>query len=133
MLAKAAVRQTARSGRAGPGRLPWMTGTDDAGAPLHGHPHSAEADVACAMAHGELPASTGDRRLVAVFASSVAVTLAHIAAHVGYDVVVLDPDPERPCPGLARVSDVAAVHLDDRTDVVVTCLLYTSDAADDLL
>jgi len=120
MLAKAAVRQTARSGRAGPGRLPWMTGTDDAGAPPHGHPHSAEADVACAMAHGELPASTGDRRLVAVFASSVAVTLAHIAAHVGYDVVVLDPDPERPCPGLARVSDVAAVHLDDRTDVVVT-------------
>ena len=45
-----------------------MTGTDDAGAPPHGHPHSAEADVACAMAHGELPASTGDRRLVAVFA-----------------------------------------------------------------
>ena len=52
------------------------------------HPHEHEHDLACAMAHGEVPAPTGDRRLVAVFASPVARELAHVAAHVGYEVVV---------------------------------------------
>ena len=100
----------------------------DSGAHAHRHPHSAarraegsaEGDAAYAMAHGDLPAPTGDRRLVAVFASPVAFELAHVAAHVGYEVVVLEPDANRPCRGLTRVPDAAAAGLDDRTDVVVT-------------
>lgn len=82
--------------------------------------HDHGGDIACAIAHGDVPAPTGDRRLVAVFASPVALELAHIAAHVGYEVVVLEPDPERSCGGLPRVADAESAGLDDRTDVVVT-------------
>src|SRR4051795_12936602 len=78
------------------------------------------SEIACAMATGELPAPTGDRRLVAVFASPVARELAHMALHVGFEVLVLDPDPERPSGGLLQVADIAAAGLDGRTDVVVT-------------
>jgi catechol 2,3-dioxygenase-like lactoylglutathione lyase family enzyme len=92
---------------------------------LHEPPHSGAHpehihDESCAMAHGTLPAPTGDRRLVAVFASPVARELAHIATHVGYEVVVLEPDPARGCEPFQRVADASAAHLDDRTDVVVT-------------
>ena len=76
--------------------------------------------MACAIAHGDVPAPTGDRRLVAVFASPVALELAHVAAHVGYEVVVLEPDPGRSTSGLPRVGDATAAGLDERTDVVVT-------------
>lgn len=72
------------------------------------------------MAHGDHPAPTGDRRLVAVFASPVALELAHFAAHVGYEVVVLEPDADRPCGSLRRVGEAASAGLDERTDVVVT-------------
>jgi xanthine dehydrogenase accessory factor len=92
----------------------------------HSHAHGdmsstgAARDLACAMAHGDVPPPTGDRRLVAVFASPVALELAHIAAHVGYDVMVLEPDPDRSCAGLPRAADAAAAGLDEWTDVVVT-------------
>jgi xanthine dehydrogenase accessory factor len=82
-----------------------------------------EADPACAVAHGAAPPLVEDRRLVAVFASPVATELAHFAAHVGFDVVVLEPDPARSDDadgGRPTVRDVAAARLDDRTDVVVT-------------
>ena len=72
------------------------------------------------MAHGELPAPTGDRRLVLVFASPVAAELAHFAGHLGYDVQVVDPDAERRLPGAALLASVAAARLDPKTDVVVT-------------
>jgi len=75
-------------------------------------------DVACAMAHGELPAPSGDRRLVAVFASPVAVQLVHLAAHVGFECVVLDPAQDLDGTTTVRTADEAGI--DERTDVVVT-------------
>ena len=81
------------------------------------HVHPA-GDIACAMAHGLVPAPTGERRLVAVFASPVAVQLVHLAAHVGYECVVLDP--ERDQDGVRTVRSAAEAGIDDRTDVVVT-------------
>ena len=77
-------------------------------------------EEACAIAHGDLPVPAGDRRLVAVFASPVALELAHLAAHVGYDVVVLDPDATRSADPYPRVLDTGDAELDERTDVVVT-------------
>ncbi len=88
----------------------------------HPHDHDGEHvhDLSCAMAHGLVPAPTGDRRLVAVFASPVAAELAHLAAHAGYDVVVLEPDDDRGTGPYVRVADAAAAALDEHTDVVVT-------------
>ncbi len=80
-------------------------------------PH-AHTDIACAMAHGDVPAPTGDRRLVAVFASPVALQLVHLAAHVGYECVVLDPTDE--LDGVACFRTAAEAGIDDTTDVVVT-------------
>jgi xanthine dehydrogenase accessory factor len=79
------------------------------------HDHS---DIACAMAHGDVPAPTGERRLVAVFASPVALQLVHLAAHVGFDCVVVDP--ARDLDGARTFRSAAQAGIDDRTDVVVT-------------
>ncbi len=89
---------------------------------IHDHDHSdgAAHDEACAIAHGDLPIPSTHRRLVAVFASPVAFELAHFAAHVGFVVVVLDPDAARSAGRLPRVSTVADALLDDRTDFVFT-------------
>jgi xanthine/CO dehydrogenase XdhC/CoxF family maturation factor len=87
----------------------------------HQHSHGAghgSGDIACAMAHGEVPAPTDGRRLVAVFASPVALQLVHLAAHVGFDCLVLDP--ERDLEGATTVRSAGEAGLDDRTDVVVT-------------
>lgn len=78
----------------------------------------SDVDIACAMAHGQVPAPTGDRRLVAVFASPVAMQLVHLAAHVGFDCVVLDPVEE--LDGATTVRAAADALIDDGTDVVVT-------------
>jgi xanthine/CO dehydrogenase XdhC/CoxF family maturation factor len=85
------------------------------------HVHPA-GDIACAMAHGELPVPTEDRRLVAVFASPVAVQLVHLAAHVGFQCVVVDPSDPPPLAldGVRTVRSAAEADIDDRTDVVVT-------------
>ena len=83
------------------------------------HTHD-EGELACAIAHGDVPAPAGDRRLVAVFASPVSLELAHFAAHVGYEVLVLDPDPARAAGVFPVVRDASEAALDDRTDVVVT-------------
>ncbi len=82
-----------------------------------GHGHGS-GDIACAMAHGEVPAPTDGRRLVAVFASPVATQLVHLAAHVGFDCTVLDP--ERDLDGATTVRTAEQAGLDDCTDVVVT-------------
>ena len=86
----------------------------------HDHPHDHEHDAACAMAHGTVPAPTAGRRLVAVFASPVARELAHTAGHVGFDVVVLEPDLGRDGAPYPTVRTAAAAHIDATTDVVVT-------------
>ena len=85
------------------------------------HVHAA-GDLACAMAHGQVPAPTGDRRLVAVFASPVAVQLVHLAAHVGFECVVLDPSDPPPLQldGVRTVRTAEEASIDDVTDVVVT-------------
>ena len=82
-----------------------------------GHAHGS-GDIACAMAHGEVPAPTDGRRLVAVFASPVALQLVHLAAHVGFECLVVDP--EHDLDGATTVRTAAQAGLDDRTDVVVT-------------
>jgi xanthine/CO dehydrogenase XdhC/CoxF family maturation factor len=81
------------------------------------HSHGA-ADIACAMAHGDVPAPTDGRRLVAVFASPVALQLVHLAAHVGFDCVVVDP--EQDLDGARTVRTAAQAGIDGTTDVVVT-------------
>jgi xanthine/CO dehydrogenase XdhC/CoxF family maturation factor len=86
----------------------------------HEHHQDHEHDEACAMAHGLVPAPTQGRRLVAVFASPVARELAHTAAHVGYQVVVLEPDPARDGGGDVTVRTVDEAGIDPATDVVVT-------------
>jgi xanthine dehydrogenase accessory factor len=95
-----------------------------------GHADHDHDGVACAIAHGDLPASAistvgadgavGDRRLVAVFDSPVSRELAHFAQHVGYEVVVLEPEPDFSGSGFATVREVTAAQLDASTDVVVT-------------
>src|SRR5256714_1444654 len=68
-------------------------------------------DLACAMAHGDLPPSVGQRTLVAVFASPVARYLLHFAGDVGFRTVLVEP------------SDGGALDpstVDGDTDVVVT-------------
>jgi xanthine/CO dehydrogenase XdhC/CoxF family maturation factor len=86
----------------------------------HDHDHPHHGDIACAIAHGDVPAPVEDRRLVAVFASPVAMELAHVAQHVGYQVLVVDPDPSRSSEPLDRVLDADAAGIDPTTDVVVT-------------
>ena len=87
-------------------------------ASAHDHPHSH--DVACDVAHGIVPVRTPDRRLVAVFVSPVTLELAHIATHVGFQVVIVDPDPLRDVDRVERVVGIEAAALDEYTDVVVT-------------
>lgn len=88
---------------------------------VHQHPHSdSDTDPACAMAHGDLPAPTVGRRLALGFASPVAAELAHFGAHLGFQVVVIEPDPQRRADAPGAVADVVAAALDEHTDVVVT-------------
>jgi xanthine dehydrogenase accessory factor len=82
-----------------------------------------EHDPACAVAHGEAPAETGDRTLLAVFTSPVAQFLLRYAADMGYRSVLLEPDTDRAAEAGRR--DLAVVTappagLDGGVDVVVT-------------
>ncbi|NKQ52796.1 XdhC/CoxF family protein [Amycolatopsis sp. K13G38] len=63
----------------------------------------------CAVAHGDAPAETAERTLVAVFASPVADHLLTIGAGLGYRTALYDPAEHAELPAL-----------DDNTDVVVT-------------
>jgi xanthine dehydrogenase accessory factor len=65
------------------------------------------------------------RRLVAVFASPVAEMLTRFGVELGFQVVLVEPDPTRlggtPRPhGDALVADLAAAELDEHTDVLLT-------------
>ncbi|WP_406691507.1 XdhC family protein [Saccharopolyspora sp. ID03-671] len=48
-------------------------------------------DAACAVAHGEVPTESGQRVLVAVFASPVAEHLLRYGRDLGYTAVLVDP------------------------------------------
>jgi xanthine dehydrogenase accessory factor len=65
------------------------------------------------------------RRLVAVFASPMAEMLLRFGVELGFQSVLVEPDPSRlmgsPRPhGDLFVHDLAAAELDDSTDVVLT-------------
>lgn len=70
-----------------------------------------DIDPACAVAHGDAPASVAGRALVAVFASPVAGYLRHFGADLGWRVGVYDP---------ADGGDTKLSAIDGDTDVVVT-------------
>lgn len=72
------------------------------------------------MAHGLVPSPTEGRRLVAVFSSPVAHQLAHLGAHVGFEVMIVDPDIERAKATNNCLTELSKVNLDGATDVVVT-------------
>ena len=85
--------------------------------------HEHEHDPACAVAHGDAPAETTDRTLIAVFASPVSDFLLRYGADLGFRGVLLEPDPERSAgldrPGIKIVTSPPA-DLTDGADVVVT-------------
>jgi xanthine dehydrogenase accessory factor len=70
-------------------------------------------------------AEQSPRRLVAVFSSPVAEILLRFGTELGFRSVLVEPDPTRligpPRPhGDTFVSDLAAAHIDEHTDVVLT-------------
>ena len=72
-----------------------------------------------------MDAEQSPRRLVAVFSSPVAEVLLRFGVELGFQSVLVEPDPTRligpPRPhGDTFVSDLAAAHLDEHTDVVLT-------------
>ncbi|WP_119729753.1 XdhC family protein [Thermomonospora amylolytica] len=81
--------------------------------------HAHDDDAACAVAHGEVKPDTGDRILVAVFASPVARYLLRYGADLGFDAFLLEPDPERAA-DWTDVKPITPADLDGRADVVVT-------------
>ena len=67
----------------------------------------------------------GPRRLVVVFESAVAEALLRLGLELGFYTVLVEPDETRligaPKPhGDSFVHDLAAAHLDEHTDVVLT-------------
>jgi xanthine dehydrogenase accessory factor len=111
---------------------------------MNEHTHDHDDDSACAVAHGAVapaspvtqprpatsatgpaptPRATGDRTLVAVFASPVAGYLLRYGADMGFRGLLLEPDEARAAgaaalgfPLLTGVPD----DLDDSVDLVVT-------------
>jgi len=82
-------------------------------------------DPACATAHGDAPADTGPRSLVAVFDSPVAAYLLRFAIDLGFRTVLVEPDPTRlggrpKAHGDRVASTVDPSFVDSGTDVVVT-------------
>jgi xanthine dehydrogenase accessory factor len=88
----------------------------------HGH----DEDAACAVAHGADEHgghATGERTLLAVFASPVAGCLLRYGTDLGYRGILLEPDPARAAAASALgfpVLGETPSDLDDATDVVLT-------------
>ncbi|NUR72571.1 MAG: XdhC family protein [Hamadaea sp.] len=76
--------------------------------------------LACDMAQGLVPAETGDRTLVAVFASPVAEFLLHFGQDLGYRTVLVEPDLTRIGGVHQLASSVDPSFADPAADVVVT-------------
>jgi xanthine dehydrogenase accessory factor len=82
-----------------------------------------EHDPACAVAHGEAPAETADRTLLAVFASPVAEFLLRYGTDLGYRTLLLEPATDRAAEASGRdlpVVTAPPAGLDGGVDVVVT-------------
>ena len=88
--------------------------------------HMHEEDPACAVAHGDVAPESGDRMLVAVFASPVAGFLLRYGTDLGFRGLLVEPDADRAdgADGLGgpAVEVVTALppDLDGTADVVVT-------------
>ena len=80
-------------------------------------------DPACAVAHGAPAPATGEKVLVAVFASPVAEYLLRFGADLGFRGILLEPDADRAkaasVPGVEIVTEPPG-RLDASVDVVVT-------------
>ncbi|MFD0489959.1 XdhC family protein [Saccharopolyspora erythraea] len=82
----------------------------------------AEDVAACEVAHSDAPVETGDRTLVAVFASPVSRYLLRYGRDLGYRTLLVEPDPQR----AAQVGDTGAdvvgkvTGIGGDTDVIVT-------------
>jgi len=80
------------------------------------------SDPACDAAHGVTEPRAEPRRLVAVFASPVATHLLHFGRHLGYETVLLEPQPDQVFSSYDGVvaADPVEAGMDGTTDVVVT-------------
>ena len=72
-----------------------------------------------------MDAQQSPRRLVAVFSSPVAEALLRFGVELGFQSVLVEPDPTRllgpPRPhGDTFVADLSGAHVDEHTDVVLT-------------
>jgi xanthine dehydrogenase accessory factor len=80
-----------------------------------------QPDPLCDLAHGLTPAPSGDRTLVAVFASPVAEYLLHFGRHLGFRTILVDPEPVAdPPPADQMATALSPSFVDSATDVVVT-------------
>jgi xanthine dehydrogenase accessory factor len=80
-----------------------------------------DVDPACGVAHGAVPAETGVRTLVAVFASPVADHLLRFGADCGFRPLLVEPDAQRASAARAAGATVVSpAELDGTADVVVT-------------
>jgi xanthine dehydrogenase accessory factor len=82
----------------------------------------ATDDPSCAVAHGDAPAGTESRTLVAVFSSPVADLLLRYGHDLGYRTVLVEPERGRVSTEEATNAEVLTHFpaLDEHADVVVT-------------
>jgi xanthine/CO dehydrogenase XdhC/CoxF family maturation factor len=82
----------------------------------------ATDDASCAVAHGDAPAETETRVLVAVFASPVADLLLRYGQDLGYRTVLVEPERGRVTNEESSTTTVFThvPDLDEHADVVVT-------------
>ncbi|MCP2327486.1 xanthine/CO dehydrogenase XdhC/CoxF family maturation factor [Hamadaea flava] len=76
--------------------------------------------LACDLAQGVIPAESGDRTLVAVFATPVAEFLLHFGQDLGYRTVLVEPDLTRIGGTHRLASSVDPSFADLTADIVVT-------------
>lgn len=80
-------------------------------------------DPGCAVAHGDAPAPTTTKTLVAVFASPVADHLLRYGQDLGFRTVLVEPERGRVTnaeESTASVSPSMPTDLDNNTDIVLT-------------
>ena len=79
-------------------------------------------DPTCAVAHGDAPAESVTRTLVAVFASPVAEYLLRYSRDLGFTTVLVDPERGRVSNEESSTTEVLThiPALDENADVVVT-------------
>src|SRR5437899_8632283 len=82
---------------AGEGHRPVGSASRSECPPCHtgGMTQPTDVDPACGVAHGAVPAETGVRTLVAVFASPVADQLLRFGADCGFRPLLVEPDAQR--------------------------------------